>query len=326
MAGMPDRTQSGLNEDGPVQEPVVANPTPRELAELAVGADGNDDKSRHDLRPRDFEPDDSGPQLPATLEPKKEGPPPPPPSPKADDDGDDDDGGEHDTSMTVFEHLDELRTRLFRSIAYIAIAFFASLFFCKSIMRFLQAPAGDIEFQALSIEEPIVVFFKVAFYTALVIASPMILFEVSRFVAPGLTRKEKQIVTPALIGGPVLFVAGAAFAYYLLLPPMLHFFSSFGQGVTPINQRLDYYMSLVSTIMLYMGLCFQLPIVLFALSWTGLVNSTMLMRVWRYAVFATSVVAMIITPDPTAFSMILVMGALMGLYAITVVLLRLFGR
>lgn len=232
----------------------------------------------------------------------------------------------YDRTMTLFEHLDELRTRMFRSVAYITVAFLGSLFFCKDVMRFLQKPAGDITFQALSIEEPIMVFFKVAFYMALIIASPLVLLEVARFVGPGLTRKEKQIVTPALVGGPLLFVAGAAFAYYLLLPPMLHFFSTFGQGVTPINQRLDFYMSLVASIMLYMGLCFQLPIVLFALSLTGLVTSTHLVKIWRYAVFGASVVALLITPDPTAFSMLLVMGALIGLYSVTVVLLKLFGR
>lgn len=238
----------------------------------------------------------------------------------------DDDKDDGTTSMTVVEHLDELRARLIRSIAYITIAFFVSLLFTKDIMRFLQAPAGDITFQALSIEEPVMVFFKVAFYTALVSASPFILWEISQFVAPGLTEKEKKIVAPALIGGPLLFVLGSAFAYFLLLPPMLHFFQSFGEGVTPINQRLDFYMSLVSSLLLYMGLCFQLPIVLFALSLTGLVTSDHLIKIWRYAVVGASVVALIITPDPTAVSMLLVTGALIGLYSITVLVLKLFGR
>lgn len=281
--------------------------TPRETAELGSMEPGPEAREAKDLLPSTG---NGGPpeKRPATT--------------YAGIEEDDDD----ETSMTLFEHLDELRTRLFRSIAYITVSFFISLFFCKDIMRFLQKPAGDITFQALSIEEPIMVFFKVAFYTGLVIASPFVLLEVARFVGPGLTRKEKQIVTPALVGGPLLFVAGAAFAYFMLLPPMLHFFSSFGQGVTPINQRLDFYMTLVSSIMLYMGLCFQLPIVLFALSFTGLVNSNQLIKIWRYAVLASSVVAMLITPDPTAFSMLLVMGALIGLYSITIVLLKLFGR
>lgn len=238
----------------------------------------------------------------------------------------DDDKDDESSSMTVVEHLDELRVRLIRSIAYITIGFFVSLLFTKDIMRFLQAPAGDITFQALSIEEPVMVFFKVAFYTALISASPFILWEISQFVAPGLTEKEKKIVAPALIGGPVLFICGAAFAYFLLLPPMLHFFQSFGEGVTPINQRLDFYMSLVSSLLLYMGLCFQLPIVLFALSLTGLVTSDHLIKIWRYAVVGASVVALVITPDPTAVSMLLVTGALIGLYSITVLVLKLFGR
>jgi sec-independent protein translocase protein TatC len=117
-----------------------------------------------------------------------------------------------------------------------------------------------------------------------------------------------------------------AFAYFLLLPSMLHFFSAFGQGVTPINQRLDFYVSLVSSILLYMGLCFQLPIVIFALSFTGIVNSKILLSYWKYALFGASIVAAIITPDPTAFSMILVMGALTGLYFVSIVLLKVFGR
>ena len=237
-----------------------------------------------------------------------------------------DDGGEEEGSMTVVEHLDELRFRLIRSIAYITVSFFIALFFAKDIMVFLQKPAGDITFQALSIEEPVMVFFKVSFYTGMIIASPLVLWEVSQFVAPGLTEREKKVVAPALIGGPILFVLGSSFAYFLLLPPMLHFFQAFGEGVIPINQRLDFYMSLVSSVLLYMGLCFQLPIVLFALSLTGLVTSDHLIKIWRYAVVGAAVVAAVITPDPTAVSMLLVTGALIGLYAITVVVLKLFGR
>lgn len=229
-------------------------------------------------------------------------------------------------AMTLVEHLTELRDRLVRCLAYVGSAFALSLYLGKGIIEFLQRPAGDMKFQALSIEEPLIVYFKVCFYAALVIASPFILSEVSRFIAPGLTRKERQIVTPALVGGPVLFVCGAAFAYYCLLPTMFHFFNTFGQGIAPIHQRLDFYMSLVASILLYMGLCFQLPIVLFALSFTGLVTSNQLIKIWRYAVFAASIVALVITPDPTAFSMLLVMGALVGLYTISVLLLKLFGR
>jgi sec-independent protein translocase protein TatC len=228
--------------------------------------------------------------------------------------------------MTVVEHLDELRTRIVRAIAYIAVALVAALFVTKDILRYLEAPAGNIQFQALSLEEPVLVFFKVAFYTSLIAASPLILFELSQFIAPGLTRRERAVMAPIVVGSPLLFVCGAAFAYYLLLPPMLHFFSSFGVGVSPINQRLDFYISLVSSILLYMGLCFQLPILIFALSFTGIVSSRLLLSIWKYAVAGITVVAAIVTPDPTAMSMLMVMAALIALYFLSILLLKLFGR
>jgi sec-independent protein translocase protein TatC len=206
------------------------------------------------------------------------------------------------------------------------MGFVGALFITKEILRSLEKPAGNIQFQALSLEEPVLVFFKVAFYTGLALASPLVLFEISRFISPGLTRTERRVLTPIVVGSPILFACGVAFAYFCLLPPMLHFFGAFGQGVTPINQRLDFYISLVSSILLYMGLCFQLPIILFALSFTGLVNSRMLLAVWKYALVGVTLVAAVVTPDPTAFSMILVMLALMTLYFLSVILLKLFGR
>lgn len=133
-------------------------------------------------------------------------------------------------------------------------------------------------------------------------------------------------MTPIVLGGPILFLLGALFAYYLVLPPMLAFFTSFGTDIAPVQQRLDFYISLVTTMLFYMGLCFQLPVVLFALSLAGLVNSRMLLRMWRYALVVSSVAAAIITPDPTIFSMLIVLAGLIGLYFSTIVLLKLFGR
>jgi sec-independent protein translocase protein TatC len=170
------------------------------------------------------------------------------------------------------------------------------------------------------------VFFKVTSYLALIFASPFILFEIGRFVAPGLTKQEKRIVSPVIFGSPILFCCGAIFAYYCLLPPMLNFFGNFSQGISPINQRLDYYISLVCSILLYMGLCFQIPIVIFTLAMAGLVTSQQLQKVWRYAVFGSGMVACVLTPDPTAFSMLIVTAALTGLYFVSIILLKLFGK
>ncbi|MBY0546835.1 MAG: twin-arginine translocase subunit TatC [Candidatus Obscuribacterales bacterium] len=234
---------------------------------------------------------------------------------------------EHDESrMTVVEHLGELRTRILRSLLVFVVAFLVAFAYGKQILLWLKVPAGNIPLQALSIEEPLMVFCKVSLYGALVLSLPWLLFEASGFIAPGLRRSERKILAPIVVGGPILFIGGTLFAYYLVLPPMLSFFSSFGTDVAPVQQRLDFYISLVTTMLFYMGLCFQLPVVLFALSLAGLVNSGMLVKLWRHALLAFSVAAAIITPDPTIFSMLIVLGGLIGLYFGTILLLKLFGR
>lgn len=239
---------------------------------------------------------------------------------------DDEDQEEHGKVMTVIEHLDELRTRILRGLGSFVVTMALALWAGKDVIVWLEKPAGNMQFQALSLEEPVIVYFKVAFYLAIVMASPFILGEFAGFIWPGLKQREKQVLLPIIVGGPLLFVAGALFAYYLALPPMLFFFNSFGQAVAPIHQRLDFYISLVLSVMLYMGLCFQLPIVLFCLSFAGIVNSRQLLKVWRYAIIVCSMVAAVVTPDPTVISMLIVMVALVSLYFGSVLLLRVFGK
>jgi sec-independent protein translocase protein TatC len=228
--------------------------------------------------------------------------------------------------MSVIEHLEELRMGIIRSILAVIIGCSIALIFGKDILRILKLPAGNIQFQALSLEEPILVYLKVSFYSGLVLAAPFVLNELCRFISPGLTVKERKIVLPVVVCSPLLFFAGAAFAYFCVLPSMLHFFASFGEGVIQVNQRLDFYVSLVSSFLLYMGLCFQLPLVICALSFTGLVTSHMLLKFWRYAIFAAGIVAAVVTPDPTAFSMLVTMAALVALYGISIILVKSFGK
>ena len=228
--------------------------------------------------------------------------------------------------MSVIDHLDELRVRLVRCLLAFGLAMGVTFTYGKQIIQFLEKPAGNMTFQALSIEEPLFVYCKVAFYGALIIAAPYLLYEICGFVAPGLKKNERRMLSPIVIGGPLLFVTGAAFCYYCVLPPMLSFFTSFGVGISPVQQRLDFYISLVTTMLFYLGLCFQLPIVLFALSLAGIVNSKQLLGWWRHAMVGSSVAAAIITPDPTVVSMLIVTVALIGLYFFTVALLKVFGR
>src|ERR1700683_5085723 len=102
------------------------------------------------------------------------------------------DKADREKIMPVVEHLDELRDRLIRCLLYIAVGIAIGLFFGKNMLRFLEVPAGNITFQALSMEEPVVVFMKVAFYGGLILVSPLLLLEICGFVAPGLTKRERQ--------------------------------------------------------------------------------------------------------------------------------------
>lgn len=243
------------------------------------------------------------------------------------DDHDDDDHEEDDDKvMSVIDHLDELRTRLLRALGVFALAMGISFYYGREIIQILEIPGKGMQFQALSIEEPIMVYFKVSFYAAIALSAPFWLYEVAGFIAPGLKKKERQVLAPVIIGGPLLFALGAVFAFYFVLPPMLAFFTAFSSPIAPVQQRLDYYISLVTTMIFYMGICFQLPIVLFALSIAGIVSSRHLIAVWRYAIVGSSVLAAIITPDPTVISMLIVMAALVALYFFTIILLKLFGR
>ena len=228
--------------------------------------------------------------------------------------------------MSVIEHLEELRMGIIRSFFAVLIGLTIALIFGKDILRILKLPAGNIQFQALSLEEPILVYLKVSFYAGLVIAAPFILNELCRFISPGLTSKERKFVLPIVIFSPLLFFTGAAFAYFCVLPGMLHFFASFGEGVIQVNQRLDFYVSLVCSALLYMGLCFQLPLVICALSFTGLITSKHLIKFWRYAIMGAGVVAAVVTLDPTVFSMLVTMAALVALYGLSIILVKFFGK
>lgn len=284
------------------------NPIPGELQESRVPADYS-----------------SEPQNVVSAPVRPEGVPGPADTARSGKTTQSDDGD--DKVMTVIEHLGELRTRLFRCVLMFVGAFFLAFYFGKEVITFLEVPAGPkMTFITLSLEEPLMVQCKVSFYGALVLVAPYLILEAALFIAPGLRRSERRILSPIVFGGPLLFLLGGMFCYYLVLPPMLSFFSSFGAGNAPVQQRLDFYISLVTSMLFYMGLCFQLPVVLFALSLAGLVNSRMLLRMWRYSLVGSSIVAAIITPDPTIFSMLVVWGGLIGLYFGTIVLLKVFGR
>ncbi len=212
--------------------------------------------------------------------------------------------------LTLIEHLTELRTRLIYSLLALFGAFGICYYFSKNIYQFLVAPllaAGGKNLIFTGLTEAFFTYVKVAFFAGFVLAFPFIAFQLYRFLAPGLYKKEKKILLPFLIGSPILFFAGIAMAYYFIFPVAWKFFLSFEtpNGTMPIvlQARVSEYLSLVLHLMFAFGLAFQMPVILALLCHGGFISAAQLRDKRRYAILLIFVIAGIITP-PDVISMV----------------------
>src|SRR5262245_41348188 len=239
---------------------------------------------------------------------------------------DEDDGPPGDKKMPLLDHLIELRQRLIWSIVALVAAFLVAYFFLKEpIFQFLLQPLAHLphgDTRRLIFTAPTEAFFtyvKVAFFAALCIAFPIVATQIWKFVAPGLYRNEKDAFLPFIIATPVMFLAGAAFLYYFVLPNALLFFASFemqrGEGILPIQleAKMSEYLALVMTLILAFGISFELPVLLTLLAKVGLVTSAQLASKRRYAIVGCVAFAGVVTP-PDILSQVSLAVPLYALY------------
>jgi sec-independent protein translocase protein TatC len=265
----------------------------------------------------------------------------------------------------LMDHLIELRARLIVCAASLVVGFGVCFVFVTQIYLFLLEPfkraaglmavqkasgghtgyfellwtviglraAPHAQLPQLIFTEPLEFFFtkvKLAMFGAIVLSFPVLAFQLYRFVAPGLYRRERRAFLPFLIASPVLFTLGAALVYYIMLPFVLWF--SLNQQVTGDAQvsiqllpKVSDYLTLVTTLLLAFGLCFQLPVVLALLGMAGLVTSKMLAQGRRYAVVGVFVIAAVLTPpDPVSMMTLALPGLL--LYEVSILCVRLIER
>lgn len=228
--------------------------------------------------------------------------------------------------MTLVEHLDELRGRLLKSLLALALTMALSLAMHRQLIAWLRAPAADTAFVFTAPPEYLMAALKVAFYAGLYLALPVILYQVLAFVAPGLHPHERRWVAPIAAGAFLLFSAGAAFAYWVLLPTGLHFLLTFSaDAVTPMLS-IGAYLGFAAALVFASGLIFELPLVLLALALAGLVSSRRLASWRRGALLVAIALGALITPGGDVFSQLLLAGALYGLYELSLALIRLIGR
>jgi sec-independent protein translocase protein TatC len=227
----------------------------------------------------------------------------------------------------LLEHLIELRQRLIYALMAVGAFFFACFFFANGIFNILTKPciwaaSGDLDKCKMIYIAPQDYLFaqiKLALFGAVFLAFPVIATQIYKFVAPGLYKNEKQAFLPYLIATPILFFIGACVVYFLVMPMALRFFLEMGQAASTGQVKIemlssvDKYLSLIMTMILGFGICFQLPVVVTLLAKAGVVTTASLQEFRRYAYVGIAAVSAVLSP-PDPFSMIAMMLPTWALY------------
>jgi sec-independent protein translocase protein TatC len=228
--------------------------------------------------------------------------------------------------MSFFDHLEELRQRIFYGIIAVAIGALGCFIYAKQIVQILEIPAAGIKFLQLAPGEYFFVSVKVAGYCGLLVASPVVLYQVIQFVIPGLTKRERQLVLPVVIASSVLFVGGIAFAYYLLIPAALNFLIGYGADVVEQAWSIDRYFEFILVLLFATGLLFELPVVQILLSLLGILSSKVMLSAWQSVVVGSMVVGAIVTPSTDPLTQSLLAGAVLALYFGGIGVVKLLGK
>ena len=221
-----------------------------------------------------------------------------------------------DRPVKLMSHLAELKKRLYIGVGAIIVATILAFAFYRPIQDFVQRPATDAlerirpddpaRLVQLDITEGWTVTAKVSVLVGFATAFPIVLYQAIMFVQPGLKGNELRTLYLLLPGGTLLFIAGAAFAYYLVIPPAIHFLLQFGGEIALVTPRLSSYVTLVTTLVVWMGLIFELPIAMFLLTKLGVLRPQWVSRQRRWAILFAFVLAAIVTPtvDPVTQTMV----------------------
>jgi sec-independent protein translocase protein TatC len=231
-----------------------------------------------------------------------------------------------DTPMPLTGHLAELRTRLFACVIAIAIGFLLCYAVKEKIVAALQAPPVlvgapvKVPLQIIAPAEAFLTYLKVSFLAGLFLALPFVLYELWKFVAPGLLEHEKKYTVPFVVSSTALFYAGGV-VFYVLLPLVIEFLLSFSSDDIVAQLSVAYYVSFCIRMMIAFGVVFQLPTVVVFLTQLGLLSSRILTRYFRYAVVLIFVVAAVVTP-PDVISQTFIALPMLLLYGVSILLAK----
>ena len=218
--------------------------------------------------------------------------------------------------MSLMEHLEELRARLLRAVAYLLLGMIVAWIFHNRLIALIQKPLVNIGL-SMTMTHPtdaINLFIKTALVFGAIFASPFILYQVWLFISPGMYSHEKKYVFPFLSTTVILFLAGAWFGYRYVLPgAMVVLIQDFGKNFTHMITIEDY-TSFFLAVILGLGICFEMPVLIFFLSLFGIVDAKFLLKHFRYAILAIFLIAAIICPSPEPTAMCLFAAPMLTLY------------
>ncbi len=232
----------------------------------------------------------------------------------------------NDVEMSLFDHLEELRQRIFYGLIAAVIGIIGCFVFVKPLVKWLQVPAQGVEFLQLAPGEFFFVSIKVAGYSGLLVSSPFILYQIIQFVLPGLTRRESRLLAPVVLGSSVLFFVGLAFAYWALIPAALQFFINYGSEVVAQSWSIDRYFEFILLLMFSTGLAFQIPIIQLILGFLGIVSSGQMLKGWRVIVLGSVILGAVLTPSTDPLTQSLLASAVLGLYFGGIGMVKLTGN
>ena len=227
--------------------------------------------------------------------------------------------------MSFLDHLEELRRRIIYSVLAVGAAFFVGWWKAERIFAFMQAPIMtalhahklDEKLVYTNPTDPFNMYLKIGFIAGLFIASPFVLYQVWAFIAPGLYRHERRYIMPFLFSTVGLFLAGGAFGYKMVYPAALDFLIGYGAQFQPMI-TIGEYTNLFLTVVLGMGIVFELPILIFFLALMGIVSAGWMWRNLRYSILVIFIIAAIVTPTTDILNMCIFAAPMVALYVLSI--------
>jgi sec-independent protein translocase protein TatC len=251
------------------------------------------------------------------------------PSARPGDDEDPESFDESGSKMSFLEHLDELRKRLIYIAYSLLIGCVIAYAFIQKLVDFVMKPMYKLTGAKLiftSGPEPFMLYIKIGFIAGIFVASPLILYQVWKFIAPGLYSHEKKFALPFVFLSTVFFVLGGLFSHYVAFPWTWVFFNSWGNEYIVFMPKIDDAFDIYTTMLLGFGVIFEMPTLVFFLARMGVVTGGFLLKHFKYAVLIITIVAAVVSPGTDAMSTVVFAVPMLGLYVFSIIIAYVFQK